>query len=94
MTMGRERLVSTVTEEEEGDIDICSNSDLSDCARWVQCWCSRSEAMVVSLARSADRAWNLRKNWPLMYQFTSIVLATKCQILLADIFLPNFCYCT
>ena len=34
MTMGRERLVSTVTEEEEGDIDICSNSDLSDCARW------------------------------------------------------------
>ena len=38
MTMGRERLVSTVTEEEEGDIDICSNSDLSDCARWVQCW--------------------------------------------------------
>ena len=42
MTMGRERLVSTVTEEEEGDIDICSNSDLSDCARWVQCWCSRS----------------------------------------------------
>ena len=33
MTMGRERLVSTVTEEEEGDIDICSNSDLSDCAR-------------------------------------------------------------
>ena len=38
MTMGRERLVSTVTEEEEGDVDICSNSDLSDCARWVQCW--------------------------------------------------------
>ena len=36
MTMGSERLVSTVTEEEEeGDIDICSNSDLSDCARWV-----------------------------------------------------------
>ena len=34
MTMGSERLVSTVTEEEEGDIDICSNSDLSDCARW------------------------------------------------------------